>query len=248
MIELALVYILCLVSAAGIESRFLLNNPLERILAILTLAAGHLALAVQLLSLLHFLTGGGLLLMCLAMALAGWWVTRLWPLPAGRLSWQDLSKKHRAETVGVKGYGPALWLLAFAAGLMFIYCILGACMFPLGDSYHHEKPLYWIQNRSIEPFVVNNPRINTTSFTDSALALPGYLYCRSGFMFAVITLCAGILSLAIVFSLARKLGCSWPASACASVLLLGISTFATPFLEVGVASYLAALWVGASLL
>jgi hypothetical protein len=248
MIELASIYILCLVSAAGIESRFLLNNPLERILAVLTLAAGHLILAVQVLSLFHFLTGGGLLLACLVLALAGWWATRIWPSPAGRLSWPDLFKKLRAETVGVKGFGPALWLLAFAAALIFIYSILGACMFPLGDSYHHEKPLFWIQNHSIGPFVANNPRNNATSLADSALALPGYLYCRSGFMFVFIAFSAGILSLAIVFSLARKLGCSWSAAAGASVLLLGISTFALPFLEGAVASYLAAVWVGASLL
>ena len=248
MIELAFIYVLCLVSATGLESRLLLNHPLERILAVLTLAAGHLLLAIQLLSLFHLLTGGGLLLACLVLALAGGWATRLWPLPAGRLSWRDLFKRCRAETAGRPGHGPALGLLAFAAGLILFYSILGACMFPLEDSYHHEKPVYWMQNHSIEPFVVNNPRINATSFADSALALPGYLYCRSGFMFAVIALGAGLLSLAIVFSLARKLGSSWPAAACASVLLLGMSTFAVPFLEVGVAVYLAAVWIGASLL
>jgi hypothetical protein len=248
MIELAFIYILCFIFAVSIESRFLLNNLLERVLVVLTLVAAQLILAVQLLSLFNFLTGGGLLLACLGFALAGWGTTRIWPLPTGRLSWKDILTKCRAEMIGPKEHLPALWLLVFGAGLISLYSLLGAFMIPLDDSYHYEKPLFWIQNHSIAPSVVSNPRINTTSFADAALALPGYLYCRSGLMFVVVTLCAGIMSLGVVFSLARKLGCSWPAAACASLLMLGCSIFALPFLTVSVASYLAALWVGASLM
>lgn len=247
MIELAFIYFLCFISAVSIESRFPLNKLLERVLVILTLVAGQLILAVQLLSLFNFLTGGGLFLACLVFALAGWGTTRIWPLPAGRLSWKDILTKCRAEMVGPKEHLPAFRLLAFGAGLISLYSLLGAFMIPLDDIYHYEMPLFWIQNHSIAPFVVNNPRINTTSFADAALALPGYLYCRSGLMFVVITLCAGIMSLGVVFSLARKLGCSWPAAACASLLMLGFSIFALPFLTISAATYLAALWVGASL-
>jgi hypothetical protein len=248
MIELIFIYILCFVSAAGVESRFPLNNLLERILVVLTLVAAQLILAVQLLSLFHFLTGGGLLLACLGFALAGWGTTCVWPSPSGRLSWKTVLTKNWAEMVGIKEHWPAFRLLTFGAGLIALNSLLGAFMIPLDDSYHFEKPLFWIQNRSIAPFVASNPRINVTSLADAALCLPGYLYCRSGLMFAVITFCAGIMSLGVVFSLARKLGCSWSAAACASVLTLGFSGFALSFLSVSVAFYLAALWGGASLL
>ena len=247
MSELVFVYVLCFVSAASIESRFPLNNLLERVLVILTLVAAQLILAVQLLSLFDFLTGGGLLLACLGFALAGWGTTCVWPLPANRLSWKAVLAKNWAETAGAKEHWPALGLLVFGAGLICLYSLLGAFMLPLDDGYRYEKPLFWIQNHSIAPIVTNNPRINVTSFADAALSLPGYLYCHSVLMFAFITLCAGIMSLWVVFSLARKLGCSWPAAACASILTLGTSIFALPFLTVSAASYLAALWVGASL-
>lgn len=246
--ELIFIYVLCFVSAAVIESRFPLNNLLERILVVLTLVAAQLILAVQLLSLFNFLTGGGLLLACLGFALAGWGTACVWSLPTSRLSWKTILTKNWAEMVGIEEHLPALRLLVFGAGLIALYSLLGALMIPLGDSYHFEKPLFWIQNRSIAPFVASNPRINVTSFADAALSLPGYLYCRSGLMFAFIILCAGILLLGIVFSLARKLGCSWSAAACASVLMLGVSIFTLPFLTVSAASYLAAVWVGASLL
>jgi hypothetical protein len=248
MIELTFIYLLCFISAVGIESRFTLNNLLERVLAVLTLVAAQLILAVQLLSLFHFLTSGGLFLVCLVFALAGWGTTRMRPLPKLRLSWKNIFLKNWDETVGPQKNRPALWLLVLGAGLISLYCLLGAFMIPLDDIYHYEMPLFWIQNHSIAPFVVNNPRINATSFADAALALPGYLYCRSGLMFVVITLCTGILCLGVVFSLARKLDCSRTAAACASVLMLGFSIFALPFLSVSVASYLAALWVGASLM
>jgi len=45
MISLILIYLMCLISGASIESRFSLNDPLERILIVFTLAAGQLLMA-----------------------------------------------------------------------------------------------------------------------------------------------------------------------------------------------------------
>jgi len=248
MIALVFIYVLLLLSAVRFESQFLLNSLLERVVAVFTLAAVLLVLLIQVLSLVGSLAGGPLLWAVLVVAAASMAASRLRPATAGRLSWRSLFTQWRMEAAGQKESWLVLGVLTLAGGLMVIYCVLGACMIPLDDIYHYEMPLFWIQNHSLGSFVASNPRINTTAFVDAAMVLPGYLYGRSGLMFAVVTLIAGILSLGIVVSLARKLGCSRLAAAGAGGLLLGFSIFALPFLTVSAASYLAGLWVGASLM
>ena len=57
MISLMLIYLMCLISGAAVESRFSVNNLLERILVVFTLAAAQLLIAIQCLSLVTRLGG-----------------------------------------------------------------------------------------------------------------------------------------------------------------------------------------------
>lgn len=62
------------------------------------------------------------------------------------------------------------------------------------------------QNPSVLPFVVENPRIVSTSFLSEGLSLPGYLYLRSPATIAVVTLVAALGCVGFVFVMARRLG------------------------------------------
>lgn len=246
MIELGLTYLLCLVGAFCLESRLPLNNLLERILTVFTLVAVQLILAVQLLSLFHFLTGGGLLLACLGFALAGLACTFLRPAPSVRRPWGTLLAENGSAFTGANW--PVGVVLLSGAALVLVFTAFGAVMFPFADSYHFERPLFWMQNHTIAPFPVPNPRINVTSFADTALELPGCFWSSQRLMPSVITLVAACLSLGVVFSLACKLGCTRMAAACASLVLPVCSVYAVAFLTLNADFYLAALWTGASLL
>jgi len=107
-------------------------------------------------------------------------------------------------------------------------------------------PLFWRQHQSIEPFVTHDARITCTSFAGEVLGLPGYMFCRSGTMWLGVVWLAGILSLGVVYSIARRLGCSPRASTVAAILLLGVPTWYQIFISSDAAMCLAALWVGAS--
>jgi hypothetical protein len=248
MAGLMLTYFLCLISGVCIESRWSLNSLLERVLMVFTLAAGQLLLGIQYLSLMAWLTGPRLIGVNVLFTLLFVGLSRLWPRANERLSWKTLLTKtwqglavQRRETL-------VLAFLAIALVSIVVYCSLGAWMIPLGDSYHFERPVFWIQNCSIAPFPVNNPRINMTSFVGEALALPGYMFFHTGTLYVVITFLASILALGIVFSVARRLGCSAGASLCAAAMTTGFTDFAVTFLLVRDESYLAGMWAGASLL
>ncbi|MGA2241823.1 MAG: hypothetical protein ABSH11_07265 [Verrucomicrobiota bacterium] len=248
MIGLILIYLMCLISGAGVESRFSVNDPLERILVVFTLAAGQLLIAIQCLSLVMRLSGPWLILanvLLTALFIRG---ALLWPPADDRIPWRTLLTGTWREFAAQKREPLVLLLLAVALVSIVVHCSLGALMIPLGDSYHYEMPLFWIQNRSIAPFPVNNPRINTISFLGEALALPGFMYLHTSAMFVVITFVAGVLCVGVVFSLARKMGCGLGASACAAAITLGFPNFALTFLDVVAGSYLLGIWTGASLL
>lgn len=248
MISLALVYLLCLTSGASIESRFCLNNPLERILAVFTLAAGQLLVAIQCLSLMTRLNGPWLIFanVVLTALIAG--ASRLWPVADGRIPWRTLLARIWAELAAQKREPMVLLLLLVALAATVVHCSLGALMMPNGDSYHYEMPLFWIQNQTIAHFPVSNPRINSVSFLGEALAMPGFMYLHTSAMFVAISFAAGVLCLGVVFSLARKIGCGLGASACAAAITLGFPDFALTYLAVAVGHYLLAMWMGASLL
>jgi hypothetical protein len=248
MISLMLIYLMCLISGAAVESRFSVNNLLERILVVFTLAAAQLLIAIQCLSLVTRLGGPELILanvLLTALFVGG---TRLWPPADDRIPWRTLLAGNWREIAAQKREPLVLLLLAVALGSIVVHCSLGALMIPLGDSYHYEMPLFWIQNRAVGPFPVNNPRINTISFLGEALALPGCMYLHNSAMFVAIAFVAGVLCVGVVFSLARKMGCGPGASACAAAITLGFPDFALTFLVVTAGNYLLGMWTGASLL
>ena len=248
MVGLTLIYLLCLVSGARIESRLSLNNLLERIVIVFTLAAGQLLVAIQGLSLVVRLNGAWLIsvnVLLTALCLGATW---FWPPAQDRISWRKLLNQGWRDVVAQKKEPLVLWLLGLALVATVIHCSLGVLMIPLGDSYHYEMPLFWIQHGTIGHFPVNNPRINCVSFLAEALTIPGFLYLHSSVMFVAISFGAGILGLGVAYALARKMGCGPGASACAAAMTLGFIDFALNFLTFEAGHYLLAMWVGASLL
>jgi hypothetical protein len=248
MMSLILVCGCCLATAIILESRLSLNTLLERSVMIYSLAASQLLLSVQLLSVATDLNGWGLILSGIASVCIAICALMVWRAPANRVPWKNLLTSARAEMSAEKGGHFVLTLFLVAAGVIGLNAIAGVFMVPLGDSYHFEKPLFWMQNQSIAPFITHDPRITSTSFAGEVLGLPGFVFCKSGAMWLLVVWLAGILSLGVVFSLTRRLGCSLRASAVATTLLLGIPTWQQYFIEADAAMCLAGLWVGASLL
>lgn len=248
MISLILVWGLFLAAAALLESRLSLNTLIERAVMIFSLAAGQMVLSVQILSLATCLNGRGLVLASIGSIGLAWCVRMVWQKPTSRASWKKLLKGISADLKVAKGQWFVLTLGLLAIGLMGINAVAGVFMIPLGDPYHFEMPLFWMQNQSIEPFVTHDPRITCTSFVGEALGLPGFVFCKSGVPWLAVVWLAGVLSLGVVFSIARRLGCSLRAAAVAAVLLLGIRTWLQYFIEADAAMCLAALWSGAGLL
>jgi len=248
MASLTLVYLLCLISGARIESRLSLNHLLERIVVVFTLAAGQLLIAVQGLSLIVRLDGVWLISANVLLTVLCVGVASFWPAAPGRISWRTLLGRYGREIAAQKKEPLVLLLLALALVAAVIHCSLGAVMIPLGDSYHYEMPLFWVQHHTIGHFPVNNPRINCISFLAEALTLPGFLYLHSSVMFVAISFGAGVLCLGVVFALARKMGCGPGASACAAALTLAFTDFALNYLVLEAGHYLLAMWTGASLL
>ena len=127
------------------------------------------------------------------------------------------------------------------------HCSLGALMIPLGDSYHYEMPLFWIQNRAVGPFPVNNPRINTISFSAKPWRCPAACICTTVRCLSQSLLwpvfCVSVWS----FPWPERWGAAG-ASACAAAITLGFPDFALTFLVVTAGNYLLGMWTGASLL
>lgn len=248
MAYLVLICGLSLATAIILESRLSLNTLIERAVMIFSLAAVQMLLSVQVLSLATYLNGQGLILAGLASAsLAGcaWKILRP---PASRVSWRQLWQNAQSGLLAGKDRRFVVTLFFVAAGMLGLNALAGVFMAPLGDAYHFDRPLFWMQNQSIAPPVAYNPWITATSFAGEALGLPGFVFCKSGTMWLGIVWLAGALSLGVAFSLAGRLGCNPRASMVAAVLLLAIPVWHQYFIEANAAMCLAGLWVGASVL
>ena len=225
-----------------------MNTLVKRVVFVFTFAAGQMLITIQGLSLISRLDGLNLAIWnCLVtMLVVG--IFRFLPRGDRRLSWGVLLKGAWNQIASQKSDGVLLALFGVAALSLCLNLGMGEMLNPFGDSYHFEMPQFWIQNHTIAPFPVNNPRINTTSFVGEALVFPGYLYLHTANIFAVLTLFACVIDLAIVFALARRIGCDMCASLCAVPVVLGFPLFVLTLhgvIEVG--SYLAAMWIGAAI-
>ena len=150
---MALLILVCgcsLATAIILESRLSLNTLMERAVMIFSLAAGQLLLSIQALSLATCLNGRGLILAGIVSVGLALCVMMVWRAPAGRISWEQLWQNTRAELAAGKAGRFVLALFLAAAGVLGLNAIAGAFMVPLGDPYHFDKPLFWMQNQSIE--------------------------------------------------------------------------------------------------
>jgi hypothetical protein len=237
-----------LTTAMIVESRLSLNKLIERAVMIFSLAASQLLLSVQFLSLATYLNGRGLILAAVISVGLALCLLKAWRAPANRLPWKKLLGDARTNLAGGKDTRFVLTLFVVAAVVLGLNAVVGAFTIPLGDAYHFEMPLFWRQNQSIEPFVTHDPRITCTAFAGEVLGLPGYVFCKSGTMWLGVVWLAGVLSLGVIYSLARRLGCSPRASIVAAMLPLGVPTWYENFIVSDAAMVLAGLWVGASVL
>src|SRR5208282_2716611 len=112
MASLTLVYLLCLISGARIESRLSLNHLLERIVVVFTLAAGQLLIAVQGLSLIVRLDGVWLISANVLLTVLCVGVASFWPPAPGRISWRTLLGRNGREIAAQKKEPLVLLLLA----------------------------------------------------------------------------------------------------------------------------------------
>ncbi|MGD1018012.1 MAG: hypothetical protein ABSA12_01710 [Verrucomicrobiia bacterium] len=245
MLRLLLLYALCLLSGLRLERRLSLNGLLARVIVVFTVAAAQLVLSVQGLSLLTWLTGGALLFTNALLTILIVGLTWRDRVAQDRPTWGALLTQARSELTARKMAPLAVLSVAVAVGSRAIACAIGLLMVPIGDTYHNEMPLFWVQNHTIAPFPVNNPRVTSVSFVSEALCLPGYMYPRMDAMIPVFSFLAAVLAIWLVFSLTRRIGCSFEASACAGAMTAGYTAF-TPCDNAEI--YLAALWFGASIL
>ena len=243
-----LLYVLCGASALRLERGCLLNNLLKRVFFVLAVGTAQLMLSVQLLSLSHWLTGSALLLANAFLTLALFLVCRNGTQAQGRVPWATLANKACAEIVPSLKEPAGLSLVIVSLAACLVVSIAGWLMIPYGDSYHMEMPLFWIQNRSILPFPVANPRIVALSFESEALALPGFLYAHSPVVTVLVCGLALLLSVWVICSLARRTGAGISAALCAGAIAMGYSEFAFESLHTGGEAILAGALFGGSLL
>ncbi len=248
MAGLILIYTLCGITGICFERRICLNSLLKRVVMVSVAGAGQLLLSIQLLSLIKWLTGPGLILVNLLLTGTILGLMGRLRTAEGRIPWGTLLSRARAEVAAQRRDPFVVVLLGTSLVFLLALCVAGWVMIPSGDSYHLEMPLFWIQNHSALPFPVHNPRIVSLSFLSEGLGLPGFLYARSPSMSSVFSLLSGLLSLWVVFSLARRIGAGFEASACAVAVTVGSTIFAMEPLVAGADGFLAGAWFGASLL
>jgi len=243
-----LLYVLCGASAVSLERCWLIDNLLKRTFFVLAVGTAQLMLSVQLLSPGHWLTSRGLLLTSALLTVIIFFICSGRAQGQGRVTWGTLANKTLAEVAPSLKEPSVLALVVVSLAASLIVCIAGWLMIPYGDSYHVEMPLFWIQNRGLLPFPVANPRVVALSFESEALALPGFLYGHSPVM--TVFVCGGslLLSLWVIYSLARRTGAGVAASLCAGAIAMGYSEFAFESLHTGGEAILAGALFGGSLL
>src|SRR5713226_1116445 len=248
MAGLILIYTLCGITGICFERRICLNSLLKRVVMVSVAGAGQLQLSIQLLSLIKWLTGPGLILVNLLLTGTILGLMGRLRTAEGRIPWGTLLSRARAEVAAQRRDPLVVVMMGVSLVFLLAGCVAGWVLIPFGDSYHFEMPLFWIQNHSAMPFPVHNPRIVSLSFLSEGLGLPGFLYARSPSMSSVLSLLAGLLSLWVVFSLARRIGAGFEASACAVAVTVGSTLFAMEPLVAGADGFLAGAWFGSSLL
>ena len=245
---MTLVYGLCLISGVCLERRLPLNSLVQRVVMIFTGAAAQLIFSLQVLSLPRWLTGPGVLAANLCLTLVIFATARLGRSSPYRLPWGTVLANARRTGGEIRRAPLALGIAALAVGAIVVHNALGAYLIVHADPYHFEMPFFWMQHASLLPFPVSNPRVCALSFAAEGMALPGCLYAHTPAAFPVLCGVGALMSLAIVFSLARRLGASPAAAACAAGILTGYTQYAVTFVTAQAAFFLAGMWAAASAL
>jgi hypothetical protein len=249
MLSFLLIYLLCAITGIAWQHGLTFTSFLKRVMMVLVIATGQILIALQALSLGHWLTGRNFFLANLLLTSASVVLAKFRPAAPKAISWSELFARAWAEISAERRDMVVLLLIVTSLGSFLASCLVGWLILPFGDCYHFEMPLFWIQNQSALPFPVHNPRIVSLSLLGEALALPGFLYARWPGMLVMFALFAGLMCLWIVFSLARHLRASFKASLSAAAITSGYTLFGiSPTTMDGEIALLAAAFSGMSLL
>lgn len=240
------VYVFCAASAAAFERCFAINSLAKRALLFLAVFAGQLLVAIQVLSLFTALTPANLLLSTgvLAAMIVAFSRNRA---AAERIAWMQLARNRRDQFRAERKDFLTVAILVCAGVFFLVAAIASWMLFPYNDSYHFEMPRFWSQHRTLLPFPAANPRLVTLSFLSEALQLPGYM-AHFERISVIATVASTVLTLLVIFSLARRIGASLSASACAAGISLGCVTFALSIQSTGAEMLLQGAFFGGSLI
>jgi hypothetical protein len=252
MLKMILLYGACAFTGWSIQRRLLLNSLLQRGLIVFMGASAQLCLSIQLLSLFDGLTPNLLLLLNLGFSLIGACAAGvLRPAPPARLPssylWGNLWTELRQN---LRPFSATTFLLCIGILAFSAYSLTSVLLIerPLTDIYHFEMPAYWIQHKSIDPFPTNNPRIVGLALFTETLAVPAMMYARTALIFPVLGAVFVLLCLGIIYSLARKIGCSASSALGAAALCLGCCPFEVALIYTGTEGLFAAMLSGAAAL
>src|SRR5260370_37995850 len=127
MAGLILIYTLCGITGICFERRICLNSLLKRVVMVSVGGAGQLLLSIQLLSLIKWLTGPGLILVNLL--LTGTILGRMGRLRTaeGRIPWRTLLNRARAE-VAAQRREPLAVVMMGGSLLFFVTLCVAGCV------------------------------------------------------------------------------------------------------------------------
>ena len=248
MIGLLALYGLCLFSGFLVERCFSIDSLVERVLIVFSVGTAQLLLTIQALSLPKWVSVPGLLLangiasamICAVLHHASRPTTRRsWKMLAVS-SWKEIQTLRTEKAFLFSGIGVFLFI-------MFSWA-MGLTLMPSGDGYHYDMPIFWAQHHSILPFAAPNPRVISTAFASEALCLPGYVFCHTDKLIAVLTLASALLCIWIIFSIALRLGCSFIAAGTSAILTAGYAVYALALIDMKAEMFLAMAWTAGSLL
>ncbi len=240
--KLVFLYLLLLGSGARTVDRLPLKSFLGKVLMAFTLGAAQLLISIQILSLFRHLTGGWLLLLNGLITVAVFFAARRQSQHLQNLPWAEITGNFRTALALIRQHPLEGGMLAAAMVAIAIGCATSLSTYPMTDDYHFAMPLFWKQHASILPFPSYDPRLIGVTFASEGLALPGYLYARTGAMFALLTGLAALFLIWIVMGIARQLGASLQASLCAGAALGGLGPIAISLFGAMADHLLSAMW------
>lgn len=211
----------CFITGVLIERRINYRELLHKILTVCTVAAAQLMLTVQILSLYYGLTPIRLLLMNITLSCIIFILLRNRPFGED-FAWSMLVKEflvHLREIFRSDMTVKVMLSISLLTAVIFI--LFSIMLHPIGDKYHFEMPLFWMQYQSILPFPIHNPRITSFAFLSEILCIPGFMYLKTTFLNAVYTWFCLIILIWIIYKIARRFNFKETASLFSALLING---------------------------